>query len=268
MTVDRQELQCLLEQVYRARGLDFREYKETTLTRRLSRRLRARGAKTYAAYAHILERDPIEYDRLFDDLTINVTGFFRDDVAFRALQEMAMSALMSREGKSMRVWSAGCATGQEPYSIAMLLLERLGSTIRQWDVTVLGTDIDAKALQHAREGVYGPKEVGGVRPAWLDTYFVHVNKGFCVRPALRQLVTFEAHNLVGEPPYQDLDLVVCRNVLIYFTPVLQRRVLKGFHKGLKRGGFLLLGKAEVPVEETRMLFHCMQSSAKLYRKAC
>ncbi|MBI3329997.1 MAG: protein-glutamate O-methyltransferase CheR, partial [Nitrospinae bacterium] len=175
--------------------------------------------------------------------------------------------LIGRETKRIRVWSAGCATGQEPYSIAMLLQERLGSAIRQWDATVLGTDIDAIALQHAREGVYGPKEMEGVPPGWLDTYFVRVNKGFCVRPALRQLVTFEAHNLVGDPPYQDLDLVVCRNVLIYFTPVLQRRVLKSFHTRLKRGGFLLLGKAEVPVEETRLLFHCVQSSAKLYRKA-
>ncbi len=282
MTEHCEELQRLLEKVYRERGFDFREYKESTLTRRLARRLHARGAKTYADYARILDQDPAEYDKLFNDLTINVTSFFRDDVAFKALEEVVLPVFTGRGAKNIRIWSAGCATGEEPYSIGVLLLEILGPEINLWDVTpsttlrlgsgqgsghrILATDIDAKTLDRAREGVFGPKEVEGIRPAWLKRYFVAEDQAFRVQPALRQLVTFEEHNLVSDPPYHDLDLVVCRNVLIYFAPALQTRVLKGFHEGLKAGGFLLLGKAEVPMGETRGLFQCVDSKAKLYLK--
>ena len=266
MTENHKGLQCLLEKVYRERGFDFRGYKETTLTRRLARRLRARGAETYADYARVLDQDPAEYDKLFDDLTINVTSFFRDDVAFRALEKVVLPTLITSPPHPLRIWSAGCATGEEPYSIAMLLLETLGTMVDEFEITIVATDIDAKALDRAQEGLFGPKEVEGIRPAWLDRYFVAEGEGFRVRPALRQLATFEVHSLVSDPPYRDLDLVVCRNVLIYFAPPLQTRVLKGFHEGLKAGGFLLLGKAEVPMGETKGLFQCVDSKAKLYRK--
>lgn len=278
----RDELQCLLEKIYRERGFDFREYKETTLTRRLSRRLHARGAKTYASYADILDCDPTEYDRLFNDFTINVTSFFRDDIAYRALEEVAMPALIGKgdiaqvghanikqnitTDRSLRIWSAGCATGEEPYSVAMLLLEMLGEEIEFWNVTILGTDVDTKTLARARDGWFAMKDITAIRPAWLKKYFIPEGEVFRVRPGLRQLVTFELHNLVNDSPYRDLDLVVCRNVLIYFTPSLQTRVLKGFYEALKEGGFLLLGKAEGLIGNTRNLFAPVDSKAKLFRK--
>jgi chemotaxis methyl-accepting protein methylase len=266
---EREELQRLLEKIYRERGFDFREYKETTLTRRLTRRLRARRCQTYAEYARILDQDLSEYDKLFDDLTINVTSFFRDEVAFKALEETVLSSLIDRQKdrqRSVRIWSAGCATGEEPYSIAMLLLEFLGKDIERWNVAIIATDIDKKALQRAHEGLFAQKEVEGIRQAWRDKYFVPENKAFRVLPVVRQMVSFEVHNLVSDQPYFGMDLVVCRNVLIYFTPELQTRVLKGFHKGLTPEGFLLLGKAEVPVGESNRLFHALDSKAKLYRK--
>jgi chemotaxis methyl-accepting protein methylase len=264
MTEGCRDLQHLLEKVYRERGFDFREYKETTLTRRLGRRLRARGVETYADYARVLEQDPAEYDKLFDDLTINVTSFFRDDVAFKALEEIVLPTLTRNTRHATRIWSAGCATGEEPYSIAMLLLQTLGTRVDEFEITILATDIDAKALGRARQGVFGPKEVEGIQPTWLERYFVAESEAFRVQPALRRLVSFEAHSLVSDPPYHDLDLVVCRNVLIYFAPTLQTRVLRGFHEGLREGGFLLLGKAEVPVGETRGMFECVDRKAKLY----
>ena len=298
MTHDGRQLECLLEKIHSEWGFDFRGYKETTLTRRLGRRLRARGAETYSDYACVLDRDPAEYGKLFNDLTINVTSFFRDEVAFKALAEQVLPALIGEHGKAastcrcLQIWSAGCATGQEPYSIAMLLLEmlhpevetrhavslRCNVTIRapevetrhavslRCNVTIRATDIDAKALQRAQEGVFTAKDVEGIRPAWLGRYFVPDGDGFRVQPVLRQLVTFEAHNLVSDAPYHDLDLVVCRNVLIYFAPALQTRVLRSFHEGLKEGGFLLLGKAEVPAGETERLFHRIDKKAKLYQK--
>jgi chemotaxis methyl-accepting protein methylase len=267
------ELQCLLEKIYRERGFDFREYKETTVTRRLRRRLRARAVLTYSDYGRVLDQDTCEYSKLFDDLTINVTSFFRDEVAFKALEEAVLPALIGEYNRDvdmrgcLRIWSAGCATGQEPYSLTMLLLEMLGQEIRSWDITIWATDIDDKALQRAQEGVFTAKDVEGIRPVWLNRYFVSEGNGFHVQSVLKELVAFQSHNLVSDPPYHDLDLVVCRNVLIYFTPALQTRVLGGFHEGLKEDGFLLLGKAEVPVGETRELFCCVDKKAKLYRKA-
>ena len=269
MNEERRELQSLLEKIYRERGFDFREYKETTLKRRIARRLRARGVDTYAGYEGVLSRDPAEYDRLFDDLTINVTGFFRDDAAFEALEKVALPAVISRNagtGKVIRIWSAGCATGEEPYSIAVILMELLGSDIALWDVTVMATDIDDRALKHAGDGVFSRGAIKGIRTPWLEKYFLPEKSSFRVQPALRRLVTFERHDLTGDPPYRDLDLVVCRNVLIYFASTLQSRVFMALHEGMKNDGFLLLGKSEAPAGKTSRLFHCVDSKAKLYRK--
>lgn len=267
ITEGRKGLNCLMEKVYRERGFDFRGYKESTLTRRLGRRLRARGVQTYIDYARILDNDQTEYDRLFMDLTINVTNFFRDVVAFKALEEVVLPALITKGETNIRIWSAGCATGEEPYSIAILLMECLDWESGPREVSILATDIDTKALQRAREGFFTTKEVEGIRPAWLGRYFIPEGGGFCVKPALKQLVIFEEHNLVSDPPYSGLDLIVCRNVLIYLNPMPQAQMIKGFYSALKQGGFLLLGKSEVPVGETRTLFNCIDKKAKLYQKA-
>jgi len=262
----RKDLIGLMEKVYRERGFDFRGYKESTLTRRLGRRLRARGVQTYIDYARVLDNDQTEYDRLFMDLTINVTSFFRDEVAFKALEGVVLPALITKGETNIRIWSAGCATGEEPYSIAMLLMECLDWESGLREVFILATDIDNKALERAREGLFTPKEVEGIRPAWLERYFCAEGGGFRVKPALKQLVTFEEHNLVSDPPYSGLDLVVCRNVLIYLNPMPQAQMIEGFYSALKQGGFLLLGKSEIPVGETRTLFNCIDKKAKLYRK--
>jgi len=207
--------------------------------------------------------------RLFSDLTINVTNFFRDDVTFNLLERNVLPALVNRykdKLRRIRIWSAGCATGQEPYSIAMLLLELLYRDIIKWDVTIFATDIDTKVLNLAKEGFFTLKEVDGVRSEWLERYFSYENKGFRIKQILRQLVTFAEHNLVKDSPYHDLDMVVCRNVLIYFTNLLQTRVLKNFYKVIKEEGFLLLGRSEALVGETRRLFQLVDSKAKLYKK--
>jgi chemotaxis methyl-accepting protein methylase len=283
-------LQRLLERLYHERGFDFRGYKESTVARRTARRLRARGVDTYARYASVLDQDPTEYDRLFNDLTINVTSFFRDTLAFQALDKMVLPVLTgngsqgrrwtgeseqasseehvpSLQPHPLRIWSAGCATGEEPYSVAMLLLEMLGPEIALRDIAIVGTDVDSKALDRAARGWFAPRDMEGIPPISLDRYFVREGDSFRVRPLVTRLVSFETHDLVKDPPYHDLDLVVCRNVLIYFGPVLQSQVLKRFHQALKDGGFLMLGKAETPIGETRLLFDCVDKKAKLFRKA-
>lgn len=269
MTKARTQLESLLTKIYRERGFDFRQYNESTLTRRLGRRLRARGVQTYIDYARVLDKDPSEYEALFNELTINVTSFFRHKVAFKALKEVVLPALIDRYRDRqgyLRIWSAGCATGQEPYSIAVLLLEALGFGTKRQDITILATDIDAEVLERARKGVFSLTEIEGIRRVWLNAYFVHHNNSFCVQPVIREMASFREHNLTSDQPYYDIDLVVCRNVLIYFTPASQTNVLKGFYEGLNEEGFLLLGRSEVAVGETRRLFRCVDSKAKLYHK--
>jgi chemotaxis methyl-accepting protein methylase len=266
---ERADLQQLLEKIYCERGFDFREYKETTLKRRIGRRLRARGVDTYAGYEHVLSQDPAEYDRLFNDLTINVTSFFRDVAAFEALERIVLPAVISRNagtGKIIRIWSAACATGEEPYSIAIMLMEILGRDMSLWDITVMATDIDGRVLKHAEDGIFGSGAVKGIRTPWLEKYFLQEKIGFRVQPVLRQSVIFERHDLTVDPPYRNLDLIVCRNVLIYFASPLQTRVFTAFHEGMKDGAFLLLGKAETPGTNTRFMFDCVDKTAKLFTK--
>jgi len=235
------DFQCLLDMISHKLGFDFREYRQTTLK-------------------------PMEYNRFLNDFLINVTSFFRDEAAFRALEEVVVPALTGKAQKSVRVWSAGCSTGQESYSIAILLLNLLNRDHDLWDIRILATDIDAKALEQARQGFFMPKEVEDIPPAWLERYFVFENKGFHVKQELRELVSFETHNLIKDPYYYDMDLIVCRNVIIYFTSSFKERVLNGFHNVLNEGGFLFLGKAEVPMGKTNGFFQCVDIKSKLYRK--
>lgn len=260
------EFQCLLDMISHKLGFDFREYRQTTLKRRLSRRMHARGAETYANYALILDGDPMEYNRFLNDFLINVTRFFRDEASFRALEEVVVPALISKAQKSIRVWCAGCSTGQESYSIAILLLNLLKLDHDLFDIRILATDIDAKALEQARQGFFTPKEVEDIPPAWLERYFVFENKGFQLKQEIRELVSFEIHNLIKDPYYYDMDLIVCRNVVIYFTSSFKERVLNGFNNVLKKGGFLLLGKTEVPMGKAKGLFQCVDIKSKLYQK--
>lgn len=264
------ELHVLLEKIFHERGIDFRGYKKATVSRCLGRRMQARGARTYADYSAILDKDPGEYGRLFDELTINVTSFFRNEAAFDALKEVISNAVQKgKGGESERVliWSAGCSTGEEPYSIAILLKEILGPEIGSLDVKILATDIDSKALAHAREGVFSPSSVEPIQTSRLENCFLKENRGFRVKPSLRKLVTFEQHNLVQDPHYENLDFVVCRNVIIYFNLALQMQMMRNFYRSLNDSGFLLLGEYEIPMGEARKLFYCLDFKAKLYKKA-
>ncbi|MBU0713003.1 protein-glutamate O-methyltransferase CheR [bacterium] len=264
------DLQRLLEKIYNDRGFDFREYRETTLARRLRRRLFARKVDTYTDYAAILDLNPDEYEKLFNDLTINVSSFFRDAEVFKALEETVLPALVNENSnplRTLRIWCAGCATGQEPYSIAILLHEIPGAEIGRRDITILATDIDNKVLQRAREGVFTEKELQDIRPEYLDRYFVPADTGFSVRPEIRKPVNFERHDLVTDRFHCDMDLIVCRNVLIYFSSALQLRVLQGFHQALQPRGFLLLGKSESLAGRQKELFQALDAKLRLYRKA-
>ena len=258
-------LREVLEQVYRERGVDFRGYSKTSLDRRLRRRLQALGLGGYREYLGVLEADPDEYGRLFDEVTINVTSFFRDRAAFEALERALAATLAERPAGGLRLWSAGCATGEEPYSLAITLLHLLDGKPPP-GLELLATDIDANALDRGRAGVFEPPAVKHVPRRWLERYFRPEGGRFRVTEQVRELVTFRRHNVLTDPPFQELDAVACRNLLIYFDPPVQLRVLDKLHRGLREGGRLLLGRYEMLLHGARRKFACVDFDARLYVK--
>src|SRR3954449_8655013 len=241
--------EALLEFLKRARGIDFTGYKRTSLERRFRRRLVTVGCASFGDYLDYLEVHPDEYEALFDTLLINVTEFFRDTQPWEYLRDAVLPPLLAAKDPTepIRVWSAGCASGQEPYSVAMLLAEALGEEAYRERVKIYATDIDADALDAARQATYGAREVESVPPELLERYFTPVESGFTFRKDLRRAIIFGRNNLVQDSPISKLDLLVCRNTLMYFTAETQARVLRHFHFALQDAGALVLGKSELMI---------------------
>jgi two-component system CheB/CheR fusion protein len=216
-----------------------------------------------------LDRDAGEYARLFDALSINVIQFFRDDSAFRLIRTKLLPTLLADKiaahSQTFRVWSAGCATGQETYSLAILLAEALKRDPGGLIARVYGTDIDAQAVAFARCGVYEPSAMEGAASAYALRHFV-CNGHFRVSPEIRQLVRFKVHDLTQDRPLRHLDLLLCRNVLIYFSKETQRRLLDTFDAALRPGGFLVLGKTEAIGARMKGCFASFDIKERVYRK--
>lgn len=261
---------ALLRQIRRERGLDLSLYKASYLERRLAVRLRARGCPDHASYAQLLRREPEEYGPLLDALTINLTHFFRDATTYQAIEEHVLPALLQMRAAEQRlcIWSAGCATGEEPYSLAILLREQMGRSLRHWKVSILATDVDADALEKARQALYGPFSFQGVNArheAWIERYFTS-NATRQLDERVRQMVTFQHLDLVQDPPPQELDLLLCRNVLIYFEHDLQERLYRAFYQALQPGGFLVLGKTEILPMKWNRHFALECPGERIYRR--
>ena len=248
-------------------GVDFRLYKKSTIKRRLARRMAVAKADTLSAYRKILEKNQAELDALFDELLIPVTEFFRDAEVFDALRDRILKQVLSEKPRDepIRVWSAGCSSGQETYSLAIVLLEALGEKAQGRTIQVFGTDVSDKAIEKARAGLYPEDELKGVPKERLRRFFRKVNGHYQVDDRIRELCVFARHDLIRDPPFSKLDVVSCRNVLIYFEPPLQRRVLAAFHYGLRDNGVLLLGKAESLGAYTE-LFAVTDRKCKVFRK--
>jgi two-component system CheB/CheR fusion protein len=232
--------------LHAATGVDFRRYKPATIERRATRRMERLGLRDLGQYARRLEHDPAELQALFRDVLILVTRFFRDPEAFEALRDRVLPALLARHGidDPIRVWSAGCSTGEEAYSIAILLLEYVRKHGIESPITVFATDVGETALEQARRGVYPPSIAAAVSASRLDHFFTRSDRGYVISKAVRELCIFARHDVTRDPPYSNLDLVLCRNVLIYMDTLLQRDVLARLHYALKPEGALMLGAAE------------------------
>ena len=241
-----EEFDDLLDTLNRARGFDFSGYKRASLIRRIRKRMQTVGVESYAEYVKVLEREPGEYDHLFNTVLINVTDFFRDGMPWHYLTTQILPRVLDgkdRDG-SVRIWSAGCATGQEAYTLAMIVAERLGVDEFLRRVKIYATDIDEEALRYARQGAYTPKEVENVPDDLRERYFDRQNGRFIFKKPLRRCVIFGRNDLVSDAPISKIDLLVCRNTLMYFDSQTQARVVNRLQIALRDGGYLFLGKAE------------------------
>jgi len=260
---------ALLDKVQRERGFDCRQYKVNFLKRRLAVRLRARGVESYREYARLLDVE--EYGKLFEALTINLSYFLRDRTVFEALRDKVLKPLIQEKARLgsrlIRVWSAGCASGEEPYSVAILLSELLGADLENWRISIRATDLDAGALEKARRGVYSEFSFRGADPDYQGRYFAPFSdREYSLKPTIKALVKFEQHDLLADPPPRRLDLILCRNVLIYFSRQQQERLFSIFHEALNERGYLVTGKTEILSPFASKLFEPLDWREHIYVK--
>src|SRR5580765_491838 len=255
----------LLQHLQQSRGFDFSAYKRASLDRRIRKRMHDAGIDSYSSYTDYLEAHPHEFTELFNTILINVTAFFRDAQMWEYLaSDIIPRILQLRQGEAaIRVWSAGCSSGEEAYSLAMLLAEALGPERFNERVKVYATDVDEEALSHGRAAAYDDKAVDAIPKPLLNKYFERVGNRWVFHREFRRAVIFGRHDLILDPPISHLTLLVCRNTLMYFNHEVQQRILERFRFGLSEGGFLFLGKAEmllarskafIPVDLTKRVF--------------
>jgi len=256
----------LLDYLKRTRGFDFGAYKRHSLIRRMQKRLQMVGIESFHAYADYLEVHPEEFEQLFNAILINVTAFFRDESAWEYLRDEALPPMLAGPtSQPIRVWTAGCASGEETYSIAILLAEALGRDHFRDRVKIYATDFDEHALNQARLATYAEKDLEAVAPALREKYFTREGERFVFDKDLRRSVIFGRHDLVQYAPISRVTLLTCRNTLMYFNLEAQSRMLARFHFALSEHGILFLGKAEMLLAHTQ-LFAPIDLRRRMFRK--
>jgi two-component system CheB/CheR fusion protein len=260
-------LEQLLEFVRETRGFDFTGYKRSTIQRRVAKRMAAVGAERYDDYLDYLELHGEEFVELFNALLINTTGFFRDPQTWEYLATEIMPQLLAArpDRTPIRVWSAGCASGEEPYTLTMLLARVMGEGAFRERVKVYATDIDEEALDFARHGAYLPRQVEDVPHDALERFFERTDHRYLFRKDLRRCVIFGRNDLIQDAPISRIDLLMCRNTLVYFTADTQAQILPRLHFALDDDGYLLLGKSEMLITHTER-FVPVELKRRVFRK--
>jgi two-component system CheB/CheR fusion protein len=250
-----------------ATGLDFTHYKHSTIKRRINRRMMLQQLEKLKDYIRLLRENAEEVKNLYEDILINITSFFREPEAFEALQTKVFPEIMRHraEDEPIRIWVPGCATGEEAYSLAISLLEYLGDMASNVQIQIFATDIEDGVIDKARQGIYPEAVTDGVSAERLRRFFVKVPGGYQVSKTIRSMCVFAKQNLIKDPPFSRLDLISCRNVLIYFGPVLQKKLIPVFHFALKPSGFLMLGKSEA-LSAFSELFTLVDKKLKIFLK--
>jgi len=259
-------LSAVISLLHERSGHDFSHYKRSTMVRRVARRMNACDQPDLNEYLRHLERDTAEADALFHDLLIGVTAFFRDPTSFAALSQ-ALAELLAAKSKDypFRAWVAGCSTGEEAFSVAILLREINEQLGKRIPIQIFATDLDGRAVDRARAGVFAQGCAAAIGPERLERFFQREGESYRVSKEIRECVVFATQNLIADPPFTQLDLLVCRNLLIYLESPIQRRLLPLFHYALRPGGLLFLGSAE-SVGASSHLFEVVDRKAKLFRR--
>ena len=266
---DEKVLSRILNQINRVTGFDARQYRAPTLKRRLERRLLATKSKSFKEYLELLKKNHSESHKFLDDLSINVSDFFRDRRIFITLKEKILPNLLkeisAQKGKRMRIWSIGCAKGQEPYSLAIILNDMMENEEKELNISIHATDINKALLTQASKGLFQKKEIKNVPKKYLDQYFQKMSKSeFQVKENIRKLIKFRQHNIISEDISGKFHLILCRNLFIFFTPELQKKTFVKIHSSLKKDGILVLGTAETPKDGN--LFRNLSSRDHIYQK--
>jgi len=255
----------IIKIIHQQSGVDFTYYKQTTIRRRIARRMALNNIATLKDYLKVLHDDKSASADLFNDMLIPVTEFFRDSKIFHIIREKVFPILAGRvpDGNTIRVWIAGCSTGEEAYTLAIALQEFLGENIQRKEIQIFASDISEVAIAKARIGFYRKSQMRNVSENTLSKYFTSNKNGYTIKRQIRDLCVFAVHNFLNDPPFAKMDLITCRNVFIYLDSFLQKKALTTFHYALKENGFLLLGKSEtaVPVPE---LFQSFDKTGKIY----
>lgn len=255
------------DQLRRVSGVDFSQYKPNTLHRRALRRMVILKLDSLKEYAEYLKEHREETEKLYDDVLIPVTSFFRDFEAFEALKNHAYPAIVKDKANkgTIRMWAPGCSTGEETYSLAITLLEFLGDKAASYQVQIFGTDLNEKGIHKARAGVYRESIAEEVSPERLQRFFIKVDEGYRVNKVVRDMCVFAQQNLASDPPFSQMNLVACRNLLIYMGQALQRKIVPILHYALKPSGFLVLGRSE-GISGLSNLFSTVNARHKIYAK--
>jgi len=247
-------------------GHDFSLYKKTTLCRRIERRMNVHEIDQVSHYVRYLQENPHELGILFKELLIGVTNFFRDPEAFQSLRKALLKQLEKRlHDDSLRVWVTGCANGEEAYSMAILIRECMTELKQDLDVQIFGTDIDSDAIDTARAGIYPVGISADVSAERLERFFIREENGYKVRKEVREMVVFAPQSIIKDPPFTKLDLLCCRNLLIYLDAELQKKLLPLFNYSLKPDGLLFLGSSET-IGTFKDLFGVVDQKWKIYRR--
>jgi chemotaxis protein methyltransferase CheR len=260
-----------LKEVIRRKGLDTHFYRDPYIQRRIDIRVKKNNLSSYGDYLVYLEKNPSEFQELVDCLAVNVTSFFRDGTPYHILRETLFPNLVSKsaaEGKrSISVWSSACSTGEEPYSIAISACESIFTKMKDGlKVQIIGSDIDDHALAAAKLGEYSRKEAEVIDDKILKRYFSSEGDRFVVKEILKEMVRFRKLNLISDPPLLNMDLVFCRNMLIYIQMDLQEQIFEKFYRALNPGGYLVIGKTEVLPVSFNKKFSTINLSERIYQK--
>jgi two-component system CheB/CheR fusion protein len=266
-TPDTRDFEELVEYIKANRGFDFTGYKRPSLQRRFEKRMQAVKVASYPEYRVYLEQHPDEFIDLFNTILINVTAFFRDTAAWDYLRESIVPRLIEEADghDAIRIWSTGCASGEEAYSLAMAFSEAMPADAFRNKVKIYATDVDEEALSEGRHGVYTAAKLENVPADMRERYFERVEQRYIVKPDLRRAVIFGRHDVVQDPPISRIDLLTSRNTLMYFTPDAQSRILTNFHFALREGGYLFLGKSEMMLSRSA-LFEPVDLKRRLFQR--